>query len=519
MNEPHIWWYVTRASAIIAWVLLTIAVVWGVLLSTRVLRKIDNPSWLQDLHRYLGGTALVMIVLHMVSLALDSYAHFTVEELLVPFAVEPRFAGLPIALGILAFYVMVAVQVSSYLKNRIPAKVWKGIHYTSYVALVAVSFHAGFSSSKDVGQFWYQSLAIVLVALGAGAAITRILVGSRVKASGAPISRKVTRQSAPAPSQASAPIVPETRRMRVDRVDTLTPEITRFSLVDADNARLPVWYPGAHLTIHLDDGRTRQYSLCGDPADRSRFDIAVLRIDEPGSGSSWLHQNVAVGSEVLVTGPRNHFELEPATSYIFVAGGIGITPIKSMIESLPERRDWTLHYFGRSRTTMAFLDELEARYPKHITVWARDEQGAMDVHMESLLADSPADAQVYCCGPESLMSALALVVDEERLHLERFVALDRASAFEAHPVEVTCRKSRQSFLVPADESLLDVMEARGAPIMGSCRTGVCGTCEVRVLEGTPAHFDSVMPDADKDDLGIMYPCVSRATTEKLVLDI
>lgn len=280
MNEPHIWWYVTRASAVIAWVLLTVAVLWGVLLSTRVLRKIDNPSWLQDLHRYLGGTALVMVALHMVSLALDSYAHFTVEELLVPFAVEPRFAGLPIALGILAFYVMVAVQASSYLKNRIPAKVWKGIHYTSYVALVAVSFHAGFSSSRDVGQFWYQSLAIVLVALGAGAAITRILVGSRVRATSAPAPRNATRSTSSArgaargtvPVIAAVPALPETRRMRVDRVDNLTPEVKRFSLVDEDNARLPVWHPGAHITVHLADGRTRHYSLCGDPADRSRFE-------------------------------------------------------------------------------------------------------------------------------------------------------------------------------------------------------------------------------------------------------
>ena len=526
MNEPQIWWYVTRASAVIAWVLLTVAVLWGVLLSTRVLRKIDNPSWLQDLHRYLGGTALVMVVLHMVSLVLDGYAHFSIEELLVPFAIEPRFAGLPIALGIVAFYILVAVQASSYLKNRIPQKVWKGIHYASYAALVGVSFHAGFSSSKDVSQFWYQSLAIVLVALGAAAAITRILVGSRVKTSATHRPRGATATAArPAPaaralapaSSSSAGV--DTRTMRVTALDSLTPEVKRFTLVDARGERLPVWYPGAHLTIHLPDGRTRQYSLCGDPANRTQYEIAVLRIDEPGSGSSWIHEHLTVDADIVVSGPRNHFELEPASEYVFVAGGIGITPIKAMIESLPERRQWTLHYFGRSRSTMSFLAELVDRYPQNVVVWARDERGDADVLMTELLAKSAADAQVYCCGPESLMSALALVVDDEHLHLERFVALDRVSGVDAQPVEVTCAKSRQTFVVAADESLLDAMESRGVPIMGSCRTGVCGTCEVRVVQGTPQHLDSVMSDADKDDLGVMYPCVSRAVSDKLVLDV
>jgi ferredoxin-NADP reductase/DMSO/TMAO reductase YedYZ heme-binding membrane subunit len=527
MNEPHIWWYVTRASAVIAWVLLTVAVLWGVLLSTRVLRKIDNPSWLQDLHRYLGGTALIMVVLHMVSLVLDSYAHFSIEELLVPFAIEPRFAGLPIALGILAFYILVAVQASSYLKNRIPPKVWKGIHYASYVAVVAVSFHAGFSSSKDVSQFWYQSLAIILVGLGAAAAITRILVGSRVKTSSATSPRSaapvratpVTQAGAKNKALSTTAMMANARSMRVVAVDSLTSEVKRFTLVDAGGERLPVWYPGAHLTIHLPDGRTRQYSLCGDPADRTQYEIAVLRIDEPGSGSSWLHEHLTVDAEIRVSGPRNHFELEPATEYVFVAGGIGITPIKAMIESLPERRKWTLHYFGRSRSTMAFLSELTARYPKNVIVWARDERGDADVPMTELLAKTATDAQVYCCGPESLMSALALVVDDDQLHLERFVALDRLSGVDAQPVEVTCRKSRQVFVVPADESLLDAMESRGVPIMGSCRTGVCGTCEVRVVQGTPQHLDSVMSDADKDELRVMYPCVSRAVSDKIVLDV
>jgi ferredoxin-NADP reductase/DMSO/TMAO reductase YedYZ heme-binding membrane subunit len=526
MNEPQIWWYVTRSSAIIAWVLMTFAVVWGVLLSTRVMRKIDNPSWLQDLHRYLGGVSLIMVLLHMVSLMLDEYAHFTVEELLVPFAIEPRFAGMPIALGILAFYLMVAVQGSSYLVNRIPRKVWKAIHYASYVALIAVSFHAGFSSSQDVSQLWYKSLAILLVAIGAGAAIVRILVGSRTSARAN--SRSVTepasaranlgrsRDAGAAPGAVTVGQKPG-RRMRVVSVEMLTPEVKHFVLEDLAGETLPVWHPGAHLTLNLADGRTRQYSLCGDPADRTHFEIAVLRIDEPGSGSSWIHENLRAGSELDITDPRNHFELEPANRYTFIAGGIGITPIKAMIESLPQRREWELHYFGRSRTTMAFLDELLERYPDKITVWARDELGNKDARLTSLVEDP--SAQVYCCGPESLMSALAIATPAERLHLERFVAVDRASSSVATPVNVTCRKSKVSFIVPEDQTILDALEEHGVPIIGSCRKGVCGTCEVRVKEGTPTHLDSVMSDEEKDELGVMYPCVSRASTPSLVLDV
>ncbi len=520
MNEPQIWWYVTRASAIIAWVLMTLSVVWGVLLSTRVMRKIDNPSWLQDLHRYLGGASLIMVALHMISLVLDNYAHFSIEELLVPFAVEPRFAGGPIALGILAFYLMLAIQGSSYLMNRIPRRVWKAIHYSSYVVLIAVSFHAGFSSSKDVSQLWYKSMAIFLVGIGAGAAIIRILVGSRTSGGratvAAPSNAPQRRSRDSVLASDSSPRV-STRSMTVVSTNDLTPEVKHIVLADAAGAVLPVWQPGAHLTLNLPDGRTRQYSLCGDPADRTHFEIAVLRIDEPGSGSSWIHANIAAGSTIEVTDPRNHFELEPASRYTFVAGGIGITPIKAMIESLPQRREWTLHYFGRSRTTMAFLDELTNRYPEQVSVWARDEMGNMDVRIASLVEDP--DTQVYCCGPESLMSSLATCTPADRLHLERFVAVDRASSSVATAVDVTCRKSRVSFIVPPEQTLLDAMEENGVPILGSCRNGVCGTCEVRVKEGTPEHLDSVMSDEEKDELGIMFPCVSRAKSDKLVLDI
>ncbi|WP_394768739.1 2Fe-2S iron-sulfur cluster-binding protein [Lacisediminihabitans sp.] len=505
MNSPHIWWYVTRASAIIAWALMTLSVVWGTLLSTRVLRKVDNPSWLQDLHRYLGGAAIVMVVAHMVSLMLDGWLHFSVAAVLVPFATDYR--ALPVAIGILAFYSLLAVQGSSLLMRWLPRRFWKGVHYASYLAVVLVSFHAGLTGT-DVGAIWYRVVAISIIGLSVVAVLVRVIAGNRASGNRA-AGRSGVVQHAPTPVRRGL-------TMRVAATFRISDEVLGIRLVPTAGTVLPVWRPGAHVTVTLPNGLERQYSLCGDPADRSHFDIAVLRTLDSQGGSSWIHANVRPGVQLEVAGPLNHFELEPAFSYLFVAGGIGITPIKSMIESLPDRRDWHLLYFGRSRRSMAFADELSARYPGRVWVHASDEN-ATRLDIEHLL--SSVEGDVYCCGPETLMARVASAVPRERMHLERFTPVDRVALGGSQSVLVTCRKSKRDFAVPSGQSILDALEENGMPVMGSCRKGVCGTCEVRVVGGLPEHLDSVVDDEEKDRLGVMYPCVSRATTPELVLDI
>jgi ferredoxin-NADP reductase len=495
VNSPHLWWYITRASAIIAWALMTLSVVWGTLLSTRVLRKVDNPSWLQDLHRYLGGTAIVMVVAHMVSLMLDGWLHFSAAAVLVPFATDYR--ALPVAIGILAFYLLIAVQGSSLLMRWLPRRFWKVVHYTSYLVVVLVSFHAGLTGT-DVGALWYRAVAISIIGLSVIAVLVRVIAGNRAAAR--PIPAPVRRGLA----------------MRVAATVRVSDEVLGIRLVPTAGGILPVWRPGAHITVTLPNGLERQYSLCGDPADRSHFDVAVLRTLDSQGGSSWIHANVRPGVQLDVTGPLNHFELEPAFSYLFVAGGIGITPIKSMIESLPDRRDWHLLYLGRSRRSMAFADELCARYPGRVWVQASDEN-ATGLDLERLLSTVGGD--VYCCGPETLMARVASAVPGERMHLERFTPIERVAIGAPQSVLVTCRKSKKGFAVPSGQSILDALEENGMPVMGSCRKGVCGTCEVRVVGGVPEHLDSVVDDDEKDRLGVMYPCVSRATTPELVLDI
>lgn len=505
MNDPHFWWYVSRASAIVAWALLTATVLWGVLLSTRVLRAADNPAWLKDLHRYLSGTAIVMTLIHVGSLLLDPYLRdregFGPVSALVPFASE--FKPLPVALGIVAFYLMAAVALSSLAMRVIPRRAWKGLHYASFAVVALVAFHAAFAGS-DTGTWWYIMVSTALIVATAIAVVVRQIVGS------------VAAQRQRAAARAGQ--VPQrSERLRVivaERV-SLADGVVGLRLVPEDGAPVPVWTAGSHLTLHLANGLERQYSLCADPADRRSFDIAVQRSERSAGGSRFIHESLRVGDVVEIGPPRNHFELEPAADYLFIAGGIGITALMSMIASLPASRRWSLVYLGRSRRTMPFVELLESRYPGRVRVHTIDEQGGRyPAAAEAALSA----AQVYACGPAGLLDELTAAVPAGRLHLERFVPADRAADIVAQPLHVRM-PGVGSFRVPADRSILDVLERAGAPVTGSCRKGVCGTCELRVLDGTPLHLDSVTDDAAKDAAGVIYPCVSRARSAELSLDL
>lgn len=507
MIDVHLWWYISRASALIAWALMTLSVVWGILLSTRLLRKVDNPGWLADLHKYLGGMTLVLVGLHMVSLMLDGWLRFGVSDVLVPFSTS--FKSLPVALGILAFYILIAVQGSSLMMNWLPRKFWKGLHYASYGTLILVSFHAGFTGT-DVGSWWYQTLAVSLIVIALVSVLLRVILAPTIE-------KRAGRADAAALQSAAGHQQPAgSIQMIVTSVLGEADGILGIRLAAVSGEHLPVWQPGAHITLHLPNGLERQYSLCGENADREHFDIAVLRTRDSQGGSEWIHDFLRTGMVLPVSGPKNHFELEPAADYLFIAGGIGITPIMGMIESLPPRRQWHLLYFGRSLESMAFAGQLRTRYPDRVTLIVSGEaREASD--LASLIGDSP--TSVYCCGPEGLMQAVAAIVPPDRLRLERFVAVDRSGQGEAVPVTVTAVKSGKRFVVPAEQSILEALEDNALPVLGSCRKGVCGNCEVRVVSGTPDHRDSVLLDAEKDSLGIMYPCVSRASTPDLILDL
>lgn len=545
MNDPHIWWYVTRSSAIIAWALMSLSVVWGVLLSTRIFRKVDSPGHLQDLHRYFGSLALLGVAVHMVSLMLDGWLHFTPGQLLIPG--HSSYRTIPVALGIIAFYLLVVVYGSSLLRDRLPPKFWKGLHYANYGAVLLIAFHAGLSGT-DSGQWWYLAVSVFIISLTAIAIVVRIVMSGQ-KSTPRPAGGSADRTTARIPAMAGgggrapgpevSPVLfggparagtavletpprieapgmaPGLMTMIVGGAAWLADGVRGVRLVPLGGAELPPWHPGAHLTLQLPGGETRQYSLCGDPAERGFYEIAVLRDPHSRGGSAWVHDVLKPGMAVSVWEPRNHFPLVHAAQYLFVAGGIGITPIRSMIESLPARRDWWLLYLGRGRSTMAYLPELLEQYPQQVLVYARDE------HPDRLDVGSVArrlGGEVYSCGPESLIDAVRAASDPAHFHAEHFVPVSRAPMI-AGPLEIECSRSGMRLTVPSDRSVLEVLEENRIPMVASCRRGVCGSCETRVLAGVPEHRDSVLDDAEKDELGVMFPCVSRGSGGSLVLDL
>ncbi|MDR3660576.1 MAG: PDR/VanB family oxidoreductase [Mycobacterium sp.] len=310
----------------------------------------------------------------------------------------------------------------------------------------------------------------------------------------------------------------------VRRRSTPAEGVVVLELAHPENEDLPRWGPGAHIDLILDDGLTRQYSLCGDPLDSGVWRVGVLLDPNSRGGSRYVHQNLNEGATVRVRGPRNHFPLVDAQHYRFIAGGIGITPILAMIEAAERAgNDWTLLYGGRTRASMAFAEDLAERYPERVTVWPQDERGLLD--LESLFKNPEDNTLVYCCGPEALLGA----VEQHSahwpagiLHIERFAAKAPTAEEAAEALdqfEVVCQRSGVTFEITSDQSILEVLEEKGIPILGSCYEGVCGTCEARVLEGTPDHRDSVLTDAEKAAGEVMLVCVSRSRTERLVLDL
>ncbi|WP_439564997.1 2Fe-2S iron-sulfur cluster-binding protein [Microcella sp.] len=521
MNDPHFWWYVTRASAVLAWVIMTAAVLWGILLSTRVFRGADNPAWLQDLHRFLGGTALVLTLIHMVSLVLDPWLAMPLDQLLIPLVAEYR--PLPVALGILSFYVLAAVQLTSLAKNRLPQRFWKAVHYLSYVAVLAVAIHGAYAGT-DAGAGWYQAVATVIVTASVLALIVRIVMARRRTGAGAGSRPTAADGSMRSLSEGSVPSIAEANpadpltvtRMRIIAKHPVADGVVRVRLARADGRPLGPWYAGAHVTLRLPVGVERQYSLCSDPADRAHIDIAVLRAEPAGVGSAYLHDRAEVGDELEVIGPRNTFPLEAAHEYLFIAGGIGITPLRAMIEALPPTRDWRLLYLGRTRSEMAFARELEERHGDRVRIIASDERRER-ADLAAEIAATTAD--VYACGSTALLDDVEAATPRERCHIERFVAVDRAAGIDREAVVVTARRSGLRVEVPAEQSILVALQSAGVAVATSCGTGVCGTCETPVLAGEPEHLDSVMSDADKDEIGVFYPCVSRSRTPELVLDL
>ncbi|MGY1593552.1 PDR/VanB family oxidoreductase [Geodermatophilus sp. SYSU D00708] len=295
-----------------------------------------------------------------------------------------------------------------------------------------------------------------------------------------------------------------------------------LDLRDPSGGELPAWSPGAHIDLKLREGLVRQYSLCGDPNDRSVWRIGVLREPESRGGSEHVHESLVEGVEVDVRGPRNNFELVDSPKYLFVAGGIGITPILPMLTAAEAAgAEWELHYGGRSRRSMAFLEALEDATGNRVTLHPQDEVGLID--LPKVLGTPRPDTVVYTCGPEPLLKAVeqhvAAAWPEGSLHLERFSPKEQGAPVLAESFEVELATSGLTLTVPPEKSILEVVEEAGVPVLSSCQEGTCGTCETPVLEGEVDHRDSLLTPAEQAANDTMFICVSRAACPKLVLEL
>ncbi|WP_165950247.1 cytochrome P450 [Actinomadura sp. GC306] len=314
--------------------------------------------------------------------------------------------------------------------------------------------------------------------------------------------------------------------LTVTRAEAAADGVLALTLARADGADMPAWEPGAHLELRLPSGRVRQYSLCGDPADRSHYRVAVLREADGRGGSEEVHALARDGVTFGVRGPRNHFPLVDAPSYLFLAGGIGVTPILAMVRAAAARgADFRVVYGGRTRATMAFRDELAALAGDRLRVLPQDEAGVPD--LTAVLAEAGPDTAVYCCGPTGMIAAAEGVCDElgirPRLHVERFTGDDSLEvAFDPSlntEFDVHLARTGVTMRVPADRRLIEVVQEAVPGLSYDCEKGYCGACETRVLAGEPEHRDSLLTEEERAAGKTMMICVGRCTSSRLVLDL
>lgn len=311
-------------------------------------------------------------------------------------------------------------------------------------------------------------------------------------------------------------------QLRVADISAEARDVVRLELVDARGQALPAFEPGAHVALKLPNGAVRQYSLVNDWRDRSRYVLGVGRVRGGRGGSECVHAELRRGMLLQSAAPANHFPLRPdAARYLFIAGGIGITPILSMIRwCIAMDKPWQLVYAARNRSRLAFYEDL-VPHGEHVRLHC-DDEAAGPLPVARLMADAPADAEVYCCGPTPLMEAVrecASPVPAASRHFEWFSAPASEAPAATDGFWIDLRRSGQSLQVPPDLSILEVLERHGHEVPFSCREGVCGTCETGVCEGEIDHRDYVYPESRREGLRSMLICVSRARSSRLVLDL
>lgn len=319
---------------------------------------------------------------------------------------------------------------------------------------------------------------------------------------------------------------PQLTQVRIAAKRLAAQQIMELTLEALPGQVLPAFEAGSHLDLHLPGGLIRPYSISSDPAERGHYVLGVLHEATSRGGSAAVHEQLQVGQMLSTSPPKNNFQLQATAAHkLLLAGGIGITPVLSMARQLArEGRPFSLHYAGRSRARMAFLDALsEERLAPLANLHITDETGVLDI--AAVLASQPADTELYVCGPAGFMDAVFAAARAqgwlpERLHRELFAAaVVPAAGGLDRPFEIQIASSGRIIAVPAGCSAAKAMQDAGLPLYTSCEQGVCGTCLTQLLGGEPEHRDQYLTPEEQAANTQFLPCCSRARSARLIVDL
>lgn len=518
--DPVLWWYVARASGLLAWVLLSASVVAGLLMSMRLVRG-RVRRWIQGFHEFLGALAVMFTAIHLVAV-FSAPLRVGVVQLLVPFTKPDH----PVAqgCGVVACYLLIAVMATSWVRVLLPWRWWRRVHVLALPLWVVATAHTVLAGSDVTDPVTYWTglavtevvvfLAVLRLATGRRSA-NGTASGARATGAGTVVCERIgTSVSSPA---AVATPAGDGMQLIIGQTVREAENVLSLRLESPDGVVLPGWEPGAHIELVLPSGRRRYYSLCGDPHDARSYRIAVLQVPDGRGGSTELHAIARAGQSMTVHGPRNHFPLVASQAYVFIAGGIGITPMLAMAaRAASTGAEWKLVYAGRRRAGMAFVEEAQALDTHRVEILPGDEGARPDLC--ALVDAAPPGAAIYCCGPDRMLHAVrerVLARGDVSLHSERFAG---TATGEAAAFQVELQRSSYIVDVPANRTVLQAVRTVVPTITVGCEQGVCGACRTTILAGEPDHRDELLSHADRA-AGAMLICVSRARTERLTLDL
>ena len=312
--------------------------------------------------------------------------------------------------------------------------------------------------------------------------------------------------------------------LRIARIDTVADGVKCFDLVPADGTELAPFEAGAHIELQLPNHLARNYSLLNAPGERHRYQVAVHLSPASTGGSCYMHEDLQENDVLLASLPRNNFPLHEAAAHsCLVAGGIGITPMLSMVHRLNALgRSWELHYGARTRAHAAFVAEVQALAEasgNRVTCYFDQEPGGQPMNLAALGQAAAPGTHLYCCGPRGMLEAFeaATAHCKDRAHVEYFSAKSEAALDGGFTVELA--RSGKTLQVPPGRSILDVVFDVGITVPSSCREGICGSCETRIFAGEADHRDALLSEAEQQANQTMMICCSGSKSAKLVLDL